>query len=364
MSHPTRRHQAVRHAAAGALAAAVVAASLPTAWAAEVPLAPTATPTGTPAPAPSTPPPDVAAAQSTSGSTPKPPPVMSNDDLVQSWYVSVLGRGPADAADDYGRRAWVEQLIPPAWVAQQGGARDDSDQRDASRRTVVRKLASTEEFVRDHVRATYREVLRRDPDSGSDHWVREVLAGRLTVDDVDRAVLSSREVLDRWGSSTAGRDRYVQDLYAAVLGRYSSDTTRRERSYWVRQLEGGSASEVVAAMWTTPEAVRHRVDRVYRLVLRRPVDSSGLRYWAGVDEREGLVGVVAGVAAADAYLAVDWKAPYALVTSPGPFPHPYDPKAAGPGSDSPEESEEYKEFLRFKEYLKFRESQGNGVVQD
>ena len=236
-------------------------------------------------------------------------PITSSDDLVQSWYVSVLGRGPADAADDVGRAPWVARLDA-------GGAPAD----------VVTELASSEEHVRDHVEATYRDVLRRRTDPGARYWVVQATAGSLSLDDVDRAVLASPEMVDRWGADRAGRDRYVQDLYVAVLGRYAWETTPGERAWWVDRIATVGAAQAVAEMWSTPEAVEHRIDHVYRLMLRRPADSYGLRYWRGVEAERGLTAVVAGIGASDEYRTVDWKAPYELDTSPGPYPFPYDPK--------------------------------------
>ncbi len=235
-------------------------------------------------------------------------PISTADDLVQSWYVSVLGRGPANAADDVGRAPWVDAL-----------------QRGSSAQEVITELTLSPEHVSDHVEATYREVLHRRADPGARYWVREVLAGRLSLDAVDRAILSSPEMVDRWGSSTTGRDRYVQDLYVAVLGRYAHASSRGERAWWVDHLARVGPERAVGDLWDTTEATNHRVDRVYRLMLRRPADSHGLRYWRGVDARGGTTAVVAGVGAAGEYLTVDWKQPYELDTGAGPYPYPYYP---------------------------------------
>lgn len=236
-------------------------------------------------------------------------PISNADELVQSWYVSVLGRGPANAADDVGREGWVSAVV--------GGTRSDD---------VVTELASSREYVQDHVEATYRDVLRRRADPGARFWVDQVVAGRLTLDDVDRAVLASPELATRWDSSFAGRDRYVQDLYVAVLGRYVWDTSPGERAWWVDRIDAVDAPVAVAELWATREAVEHRIDHVYRLMLRRPADSYGLRYWRGVESSRGLVAVIAGVGASSEYLTVDWKQPYQLDTGKGPYPFPYYPK--------------------------------------
>ena len=246
-------------------------------------------------------------------------PITSNDDLVQSWYVSVLGRGPANAADDVGRAPWVARLDA-------GGSPAD----------VVTELVLSEEYVRDHVEATYRDVLRRRTDPGARSWVEQVRAGSLTLDDVDRAVLSSPEMVDRWGADRTGRDRFVQDLYVAVLGRYVWDTTPGERAWWVERIASVGSAQAVAEMWSTREAVDHRIDGVYRLLLRGPSDSSGLRYWRGVEAQQGLTAVIAGIGASDEYRIVDWKAPYKPDTRSSPYPAPYYPKnEQDPPEDTP-----------------------------
>ncbi len=248
-------------------------------------------------------------------------PITSDDDLVQSWYVSVLGRGPANAADDVGRAGWVDAL-----------------QRGASSQDVIAELVLSPEHVRDHVDATYREVLHRRADPGSRYWVGEVLAGRSSLEAVDRAILSSPEMVNRWGSSAEGRDRYVQDLYVTVLGRYAHDSTRGERGWWANHLSRVGVAQGVNDLWTTTEATNHRIDRVYRLMLRRPADSYGLRYWRGVEARGGLAAVVAGIGATGEYRTVDWKQPFRLDTGRGPYPFPYYPNnttVSRPGTPPP-----------------------------
>lgn len=261
----------------------------------------------------------VSTAPAASAADPLKHPIASPDDLVQSWYVSVLGRGPANAADDISRDTWVDRIAA-----------------GTSSTDVVTELASSEEYARDHVEATYRDVLHRRTDPGAGYWITQVRSGALTLADVDRAVLSSPEMVNRWSADRVGRDRYVQDLYAAVLGRYTWETTPGERAWWVGRIASVGAPQAVAEMWATPEAADHRIDHVYRLMLRRPADSRGLGYWRGVEARSGLVAVVAGIGASGEYRMVDWKAPYELDTSTGPYPFPYHPRnEQDPRRDTP-----------------------------
>ena len=229
----------------------------------------------------------------------------SPDELVQSWYVTLLQRGPAGAADDLGRDHWVQALAA-----------------GTSRTDVTTELVLSEEAVRDHVRDTYRTVLRRNPDPGSEHWVRQVRGGALSTEAVDRAVLSSSEMVGRWGDSAAGRDRYVQDLYVAVLGRYVWDTTPGERAWWAELVRTQGPAAAVARLWDTDEAVAFRVDQHYRLLLRRPADSAGLAYWGGVERSAGDAAVVARIAASSEYAGVDQGVPPTNDTGKGPVPKP------------------------------------------
>lgn len=229
----------------------------------------------------------------------------STDTLVQSWYVTLLQRGPENAADDVGRAHWTAQLAA-------GRSRVD----------VTTELVLSEEHVRDHVRDLYRTVLRRDPDPGAEHWVRSVLAGSASLEQVDRAVLASPELEGRWGASASGRDRYVQDLYVAVLGRYVWDTTPGERAWWSDLVRDRGAATAVATLWDTDEAVTFRVDQHYRTLLLRPVDSYGLRYWAGVERASGDAAVIVQIAASDEYAGVDHGGPPSNDTGKGPLPKP------------------------------------------
>lgn len=227
------------------------------------------------------------------------------DTLVQSWYVTLLQRGPQNAADDVGRAYWADRLAA-------GGPRTD----------VTTGLLASEEHVRDHVRDLYRTVLRRNLDPGAEHWVRAVLAGSASLEQVDRAVLASPEMENRWGTSASGRDRYVQDLYVAVLGRYVWDTTPGERAWWADLVRTRGAARAVDTLWGTDEAVTFRVSQHYRTLLLRPVDSYGLRYWAGVERASGDAAVIAQIAASDEYAGVDHGGPPSNDTGRGPLPRP------------------------------------------
>lgn len=239
----------------------------------------------------------------------------TTDELVQSWYVTLLQRGPANAADDVGRSHWTDQLAA-------GRSRSD----------VTTELVLSEEHVRDHVRDLYRTVLRRNPDPGSETWVSQVLAGSTSPEQVDRAVLASPEMVERWGASASGRDRYVQDLYVAVLGRYVWDTTPGERAWWADLVRARGAAAAVATLWDTDEAVTFRVDQHYRELLHRPVDSYGLRYWAGVERASGDAAVIAQIAASDEYAGVDHGGPPSNDTGRGPLPRPEPTPTPSPGA--------------------------------
>src|SRR5262249_42859012 len=70
---------------------------------------------------------------------------------------------------------------------------------------------------------------------------------------------------------------YVQDLYAAVLGRTGG---AGEVAGWVRQLQAGLPEQAVAtAFWRSAEHGGLQVDRFYQVILHRAADASGRQNW-------------------------------------------------------------------------------------
>ena len=73
------------------------------------------------------------------------------------------------------------------------------------------------------VAEVYRHTLERGMDGGAQAWQQRLTNGQMTVRDVVRAVAKSQEYMNRFGRTEAGEgqpyERAVMRLYRHVLGR-------------------------------------------------------------------------------------------------------------------------------------------------
>lgn len=207
----------------------------------------------------------------------------ANDLLVQAWYREFLQRTSDDAAADPGREHWTHRL-------------DDGDPREE----VLRDLLRSREHVSRRVSDAYQDVLGRSPDPGAAQWVDGATSSGMALEWVEQNLLASRELYEEWSWAGDHDDLYVQDLYAAVLGRYSWESTPAERAYWVGRLRAVGRLAAVRELWSTDEAVRHRVEEHYGDLLRRTPDVDGMAYWSRVEARSDLDAVV-GIAATEEF---------------------------------------------------------------
>ena len=111
-------------------------------------------------------------------------PAVDPDRIVQRAYQDILGRDP----DQNGLRQYRSRIIDDGWSEEQV--------RNALRnspefQTVRRRRAE------DLVRAAYRAVLKRDPDSGAESYIQNVLRDNWSQQDVERALRNSPEFRNR-----------------------------------------------------------------------------------------------------------------------------------------------------------------------
>ncbi len=77
--------------------------------------------------------------------------------------------------------------------------------------------------------------------------------------------------------NTSAEDAFVKGIYRTLLGR---DADASGLSYWVGILNGGSArSTLVTAFWNSPENRGREVDTYYQVYLGRSADAGGRSYW-------------------------------------------------------------------------------------
>lgn len=152
-------------------------------------------------------------------------------------YRAILGREP----DDAGLQYWLSEL-------QQG----------ATRRWLLSEFVVSTEFTRlcgnygivrgnitglEHadksagitkfVTFIYRNVLKRDPDSGGlNYWAGEMLENGMTASRLVEEFAKSQE----FASANISNEEYVERLYETVLGRKSDESGKQ---YWVSLMNTG-----------------------------------------------------------------------------------------------------------------------------
>jgi SpoIID/LytB domain protein len=195
--------------------------------------------------------------------------------VVKALYQDLLGR-PADPS---GLATWTAMLG-----------------RGVSQSVLVATLTRSNEYVQLRIRRAYLQVLNRAPDAGGlAAWTREILAGRIKVDDVERRLYSTQEFVIKSGSTNA---RYAAKLYTTILGRPASPA---EVTSTANALRLSGRSKVVDRIWFSTEAARHRAGSYYLLFLKRAADPGGLTTWARVLLAQGEGAVRTGLAGSGEY---------------------------------------------------------------
>jgi hypothetical protein len=123
------------------------------------------------------------------------------------------------------------------------------------------------------VRALYKEILGRDPDTaGLAYWTQQI-AGGVSRTSVARSLSNSPEY----------RGRQVDTTFSDILGRSPSTS---ERSHWLVALSSGTdRTELVRALLSSSEyqaasgSLSGFVTNAYQDVLGRPAEAAGVAYW-------------------------------------------------------------------------------------
>jgi SpoIID/LytB domain protein len=197
--------------------------------------------------------------------------------VVRALYQDLLGR-PADSA---GLAGWTGLLG-----------------RGVSQSALVASLTKSNEYVQRRVHNAYldKDVLNRPVDAvGLAAWTRQILAGGVAVDDVQRQLYYSQEFYVRAGATPGG---FVANLYTSILGRGASSA---EVAAWALQVNQLGRARVADAIWFSMEAAMHRAGGYYELFLQRAADPGGLTTWARVLLAKGDGAVRVGMAGSGEY---------------------------------------------------------------
>jgi len=197
--------------------------------------------------------------------------------VVKALYSDLLGR----PADSVGLAGWTGLL-----------------ERGVGQSALVASLTKSGEYVQRRVRNAYldKDVLNRPVDAvGLAAWSREILAGRVSVDDVQRRLYYSQEFYVRSGLTPGG---FVANLYKSILGRTASSAEVASGALKVNQL---GRARVADSIWLSMEAAMHRADGYYQLFLNRVPDRAGQQAWANLLLSNGEGAVRVGMAGSGEY---------------------------------------------------------------
>lgn len=124
-----------------------------------------------------------------------------------------------------------------------------------------------------YVRALYKEILGRDPDSAGLAYWTQLIVGGVSRTSVARSLMNSPEY----------RGRQVDTTFSDVLGRAASGA---ERSFWLNALSTGTdRTELVRSLLSSSEYQANTgtlggfVDSAYQDVLGRAAEAAGKAYW-------------------------------------------------------------------------------------
>lgn len=140
--------------------------------------------------------------------------------------------------------------------------------------TVVSELAGSPEWAGVVITQMYLDVLGRAPDSsGLQFWLDRLSDGARTQD-IGAQFYSSPEYVDEAGSTNA----WLGQLYRALLEREPDSSGIQ---YWRDQMAGGmSPFEVTSLFYSSPESRNGRVEALYRQILGRDPEAGGQEFWA------------------------------------------------------------------------------------
>lgn len=140
--------------------------------------------------------------------------------------------------------------------------------------TVVAELAASPEWAGVVITQMYIDVLGRAPDpSGLQFWLDRLNDGARTQD-IGAQFYSSPEYVEAAGST----DAWLGQLYRALLER---EPDASGIQYWRDQMEGGmSPFAVTAEFYSSPESRNGRVEALYQRILGRAPEAGGQEFWA------------------------------------------------------------------------------------
>lgn len=199
--------------------------------------------------------------------------------FVEAAYQDFLGRQPTHT-----------QLEARVGALERGSA---------TRASLVRELAASNEYVSRLVQRFYRDTLGREGGSSEVvYWVEQLRTRRLSVARVAALFYASPEYYDGIGGGSDGS--WVTDLYAKVLGGTASDG---DVDYWVGQIGSRGRTAVALHFYQGQESQGVRVRRLYGDLLGRAPSPDDVTYWGPRVASEGDLALATTLASLGEYFA-------------------------------------------------------------
>lgn len=140
--------------------------------------------------------------------------------------------------------------------------------------TVVSELAGSREWAGVVITEMYQDVLGRAPDAGGLQFWLDRLADGARTQDIGAQFYSSPEYVEASGST----DAWLGRLYRALLDR---EPDASGLAYWRAQMDAGMLPyQVTAFFYSSAESREGRVESLYRRILGREPEAGGLEFWA------------------------------------------------------------------------------------
>ncbi|MFC3687192.1 polysaccharide deacetylase family protein [Aquipuribacter hungaricus] len=143
-------------------------------------------------------------------------------------------------------------------------------------------ITTSTEYRHREINDAYRFAFGRDVDQvGLVGWRTEAERGRVRLEDLPVDLLGSHEFYLRAGGND---EAFVSDLYRKVLGR---DVEPSGLQGWVGVVRSQGRRAAVLGVWDSHEATARRVDDLYCDLLGRHAEPAGLAGWTAAAQVEG-----------------------------------------------------------------------------
>lgn len=149
------------------------------------------------------------------------------------------------------------------------------DNNKTNRVLLLLQFEGTFEYRAREVENLYETLLHRSADPVGLFTFANALGSGATVTQVEARLLASDEYYQTRGAGTT--DGFLTALYGDVLGR-APDATGHD-SLAGNLSQGRSRSDVVAAVYGSPESARYVTQVLYRTFLHREADASGIAFF-------------------------------------------------------------------------------------